>query len=57
MIPYKFREIPCEFYYLVEKFIKKAQKYRRTIENGMKILEISGGNRREFVEKCKIIKS
>ena len=26
MIPYKFREISSEFYYLVEKFIKKAQK-------------------------------
>ena len=26
MISYKFREISCEFYYLVEKFIIKAQK-------------------------------
>ena len=43
MIPYKSREIPGEFYYQVEKFIKKAQKIARIlriIENGMKILEI-----------------
>ena len=26
MISYKSREIPGEFYYLAEKFIKKAQK-------------------------------
>ena len=25
MRSYKSREIPCEFYYLVEKFMKKAQ--------------------------------
>ena len=38
---YKSREIPGEFYYLVETFIKKAQKWLRwrTIGNGMKILE------------------
>ena len=28
-----------------------------TIENGMKILEIYGENRLEFVKKCKIIKN
>ena len=53
MIPYKFREITGEFYYLVEKLTKKAQKIaqKRTIENDTKILEICGENRLEFVEK------
>ena len=31
-------------------------RYGRTIESGMKILEIFGENRPEFVEKCKITK-
>ena len=59
MRPYKSRDSPCEYYYLVEKFMKKAQKQlrnRRAIENRMKILEIIGENRLEFVEKCKINK-
>ena len=59
MIPYKSREIPPEFYYLVEKFIKKARKQlrqRRTIENGMKVFEIFGENRVKFVEKWKLVK-
>ena len=52
MITYKSREIPGEFYYIVEmKKLKKELRQRRTIENGMKILEIVGENRMEFVEK------
>ena len=38
--------------------MKKAQKIakmRRTIENGMKILDIFGENRLEFIENSKII--
>ena len=51
---YKSREVHDKFYYQVEEFIKKAKKwfrYRRTIGNGMKILEIFGENRKKFVEK------
>ena len=43
MMPYKSRKIPGEFYYQVEKFIKKTQKqlrWGRTIENDIKIHEI-----------------
>ena len=47
MTPYKSRKIPGELYFLVEKFIKKLNKQlrQRTIENGMKILEILGEDR------------
>ena len=53
MIPYKSRQIPGEFYYLFKKFIKKEMRQlrQRTIENGMKTLEIFAENRLEFVEK------
>ena len=38
----KSREIPDEFYYLVETFIKKAQKMAQMVKEywNMKILEI-----------------
>ena len=55
MISYKFREIQDEFYYQVEKSIKKVQKQLRqvkTIENDMKIHEIFEENRLKFVENA-----
>ena len=45
MIPYQSREILGEFYYLIEKLMKKAQKLlrqKRNIEIIMKILETIG---------------
>ena len=59
-IPYKSRKIPDEFYYQVEKFLKKTQKQLRqgrTFENDMKIHEIFGENLLKFEEKCKIVKN
>ena len=59
MIPFRAREILGEFYYLIEKSMKKPKKklrQRMTIESRMKILEIFGENRLEFVEKCILIK-
>ena len=52
MVPYKSRENLGEFYYLVEKFIKKAPEIAQIendIGNWVKILEIFGQNRMEFV--------